>query len=213
MNHIETVKNFVFQKSTPLSKLVGADGNLSKAAFRDHFGDALQKGLYAFVWVGPVEKLQERKLKLVGVGGKKAPVTHEIQWLHSDFHPDCKSKNRFPLYIGKTSTIYQRIRQHLELNVEDWRSKVEATDAKPNPKQYDKDYLFKRTTACQFRSGLEHLFELPSRPELLAILEHIELVFHPIADDTDGQGVKDRFYLEDLAIGYFRPWFNVDSER
>ncbi len=27
------------------------------------------------------------------------------------------------------------------------------------------------------------------------------------------EGVVERFYLEDLEIGCYRPWFNVDSER
>ncbi len=46
-------------------------------------------------------------------------------------------------------------------------------------------------------------------------LENVTLSFFPFpkVPQEIRSDVSERFYLEDLAIGYYRPWFNVDSER
>lgn len=66
-----------------------------------------------------------------------------------------------------------------------------------------------RTTSCQLRHGIEHIFPDEQNP--------LELIFDSVGfsyrTDFDGNGVAERFFEEDRLIGNWRPWFNIDSER
>jgi hypothetical protein len=55
-----------------------------------------------------------------------------------------------------------------------------------------------RTTACQLRFGIEHVFRTHANP--LALI-----------DDCDN-AVAERFFAEDRLVGHLRRWFNIDSE-
>jgi hypothetical protein len=65
------------------------------------------------------------------------------------------------------------------------------------------------TTSCQVRDRLDRLF--PDLPDTRSLaLDNLALSYARI----EGTGAfVERFFLEDLAVGMFRPIFNVDSER
>ena len=66
-----------------------------------------------------------------------------------------------------------------------------------------------KTTSCQLRFGIEHVFKEDMQP--------LEIIHNKVGfsyEEMDGQdGVVERFFKEDLLIGTWRPWFNIDSER
>lgn len=200
-----------------LSIIVGP-GGLDREMFSRALGNAGEKGLYAFVWVGPDLLVDNRPLKLKG---KKANGEHEeldVVWRLADFPAECHraGATRFPLYVGRTTTIIKRIDQHLHLTKGDWRENAFVhRNGRRQEIPFAEGYLHKHSTTCQFRSGMQHLYPEMTREEFISVLSNIELCYLPIPDmeDDAGRSVQDRFYLEDLAIGYFRPWFNVDSER
>lgn len=66
--------------------------------------------------------------------------------------------------------------------------------------------LVKRTSGCQFRAGVEHLFKNKG------MSFHDELGKFGVSFFSEPDFIQ-RFYMEDLAIGYYRPWFNLDCER
>jgi hypothetical protein len=184
-------------------------GGMDAERFSRAWGNSPLEGLYAFVWVGP-EVLKDNVV--LNLKGKKLKddvghAQHQVVWRLSDFPEECHAAGRFPLYIGKTTTLFNRVKQHLHLSKEDWMdSRREYRKAESKDVAYQQGFLHKHSTACQFRSGMQHLYPL-DKAGFIAKLANIELCFMPSSD------VQDRFYLEDLAIGYFRPWFNVDSER
>ncbi|RHX78776.1 hypothetical protein [Leptospira yasudae] len=151
-------------------------------------------GLYAFWWIGNVEVLKnsERKIELSGPRKIRIPVEFELSWIPREI-------KGIPLYIGKNArNLKSRVKQHLLLGANyHVHKKIENEKSKP------------KTTSCQLRLGIEHLFpnEVEIRDFLLANvgITYIEL--------NGSENTVDRFFLEDLAIGLFRPWFNVDSER
>lgn len=127
------------------------------------------------------------------------------------------------LYIGKTTKLKSRISMHLMNDTTDWHSienmpkKLRDKYKKLNKKHKSTDFIFKRNSQCQFRAGFEHLFKnikSDARKEIMQ--KHIGFSFFEIKKETKNgfdESINDRFYFEDLAIGYFRPWFNLDSER
>lgn len=152
-------------------------------------------GVYSFWWIGDKSALINANRE-IGIVGPKISLENTI-YITWDWNIE---QDVIPLYIGKSTNIDSRIRQHLMLGTKSW---------------YDRDEkmrtLKKKTTACQFRSGFEHLFKnesLQTRKKLLA--ENIGFSYYII----DGKNsFVDRFYIEDYLIGYLRPWFNLDSER
>ncbi len=161
--------------------------------------------VYGFWWTGSKKKLIDgkRDIELKGPGNNKL---HTITWQLSWF-PD-KLNNKYPLYIGKTQNLQQRISQHLCNNIKSkkWYS-VNHLKKFKNVQMINRKRLLKRTSMCQFRAGLEHLFTSNGFEEI----EHIKISYLEF-DKTD-EKVAERFYLEDYLIGYLRPWFNLDSER
>jgi len=197
-----------------LNKLINKNGQSLNYNATFEFG--LRKksepvsAIYAFWWLGNSDELKSYSdlILQVKIKGKKTNKTyqefysdnskvkvtkghiiHTITWDTEWFN------SRLPcLYIGKTSNLCSRIGSHLMLKTREWKS---------NP-----EYLYKPTSACQFRSGFEHLFQkYPERRKLM--LNQVGISFQGF----NWNEVAERFYLEDLAIGYFRPWFNIDSER
>lgn len=153
-------------------------------------------GIYSFWWIGDKSMLINSN-RDIGIIGPKTS-SDNIIYITWDWNIEQKVT---PLYLGKSTNIDSRVRQHLMLGIETW---------------YDKDeeikILKKKTTACQFRSGFEHLFKnesLQTRKRLLA--ENIGFSYYIINGGKDS--FINRFYIEDYLIGYLRPWFNLDSER
>lgn len=175
-----------FNASKPLSHYVTFNGN----RIRYTNIPSKEKGLYAF-WLmnndGIVEKLN-RSLEIKGPGN--IPETFTWDWN--------VNKKHILVYIGKTTTFRSRLAKHLKLKTFSW----EVPEDKTSP--------YKPTTSCQLRTGIEHLLKGNYQTANLGlgfIQERIQVSFVPL------DGLGNRFFAEDLAIGLGKPWFNVDSER
>lgn len=132
------------------------------------------------------------------------------------------------LYVGKTAKeggIDSRIGQHVCKNTfthEDYLHYPPSKNAPSEQHAYQKtgpDFFKKRNTVSQFRAGMEYLFR--NEPEVAredgkacsyAYKRMMDSIYVSWVDDKN-LTFRDRFYLEDLAIGLFHPWFNLDSER
>ena len=178
-----------------------------------------EMGVYFFWWTKGKHELPPRK-KVVLKGPHKAPdpenpaASHvTVYWDLSDFPKECEDKEMYPLYIGKTTRFPNRLSLHLSLGRKGiWRDQFKEGDIPGD--RLEHHMLRKHTTSCQFRSGFEHLFDC-EKLGLENLFEQVSISFFPfpLVDEKDRSDVKERFYVEDLAVGYYRPWFNVDSER
>ena len=175
-----------FNASIPLSHYVTFNGNKIKYT---NIPDC-KKGLYAF-WLtnndGIVETLN-RSLEIKGPGNKHYPFTWD--WNVNEKH--------ILVYVGKTTTFRNRLSQHLRLKTFYWKIPEDKTSP------------YKPTTSCQLRTGIEHLLSGNDQPNNLGldfIRKRIQVTYIPL------DGLGNRFFAEDLAIGKGKPWFNVDSER
>ena len=183
----ETVNQLLdFNTSKPLSHYVTFNGN----KIRYTKVPKEKKGLYAF-WLlnndSIVEKLN-RSLEIKGPGN--IPETFTWDWN--------VNKKNILVYVGKTTTFKSRLAQHLKLKTFSW----EVPEKKTSP--------YKPTTSCQLRTGIEHLLIKNTQPTnrgLDFIRDRIRVSYIPL------DGLGNRFFAEDLAIGKGKPWFNVDSER
>ena len=120
-----------------------------------------------------------------------------------------KFKNGIPFYIGKTTDFKKRIGLHLSLGRKNWY------DFKEKKGTWKEGMLLKVTTSCHLRAGVEHLFRntksvLNKTDTVKEMLNNISFSYIPIKSSND---TKKRFFYESLAIGYFKPWINIDSER
>ena len=143
-------------------------------------------GVYAFWFQNQDRKIKtfNRELNILGVNGNLS----RLEWYWN------LDQDQVLLYVGKTLNVKNRIGQHLKLGTIDWISKNNNT-------------LFKKTTSCQLRSGMEHLAKNTGSNAIKLIEERIGFTFIPI------QELEIRFFVENLAIGLGKPWLNVDSER
>jgi len=147
----------------------------------------IKPSIYAF-WLDNSNKeaeLLHRRLRITGPNGSNEEIT--LDWnLNNDF---------ILLYVGKTTNFKNRLKKHLLLGTHTWEHK-------------EKNYLNKKTTACQLRAGVEHLIKYSS------IDNGIDFMLSNIRISIiEMDGLVERFFAEDLAIGKGKPWFNVDSER
>jgi len=150
-------------------------------------------GIYAFWWTASRGKLlsSNRRMRLKGPRAIWIPI--ELRdWWPSDTQYPC-------LYVGKTTNIKRRFSLHLKRG---FRERLHFI-----PKSNDK--LRPVTTSCQLRYGIEHIFRSSTNP--LGIIE--DDVSFSFQTDGVAANVTERFYMEDLLIGTWRPWFNIDSER
>ena len=190
-------------------------------------------GLYAFWWVGDASVLDgDQKVQFVGPSvalddkdAERGDGRHT-----SSFAIDPKDRlidlDRTCLYVGKSTNIYQRVRQHVMLRLDS--NQFLNVNKKDQPvlrtARYDEPIstVYKRNTSCQFRAGMEYLFRHRSEQEPTVVLDairnnvrlsYVELS-NDLADYADGEDAfKRRFYWEDLLIGVLQPWFNLDGER
>ncbi len=103
---------------------------------------------------------------------------------------------RILLYVGKTTKFKTRLGLHLKLGTQS--TKWERYKLK----------LYKPTTSCQLRSGIEHIIQKNHPVDGLKFVKN-----HLHVSYIEETNFAKRFYIEDLAIGLGRPWFNLDSER
>jgi len=151
-------------------------------------------GLYAFWWIGEKRELlkeTQRNIVLKGPGEKPVKLRYE-DWFPKDAPYPC-------LYIGKSTNLKKRISQHLLVN----------DSGRIYPRTHHFEKVKPKTTSCQLRTGMEHIFPNDKNP-ISKIMEHVGL---SLRISTEEAAVVERFYLEDYSIGYYRPWFNLDSER
>jgi hypothetical protein len=154
-------------------------------------------GVYVLWWRNTAahffDALQNRVLHFLGPHGVAIAWEVTLARLHT-------AENGFlPLYVGKNAAnLGGRLGQHLKLKT-----------ARTVPMSATAGVCTRMTTSCQVRDRLDRLFpELPDTRPLA--LDNLALSYMRV-DGPDS--FVERFFLEDLAIGLFRPIFNVDSER
>ena len=150
-------------------------------------------GVYAFWWVGSKTRLMQgnRHIVLKGPGGTPVDVSYHDWWPNDAPYP-C-------LYVGKATNLRRRFGQHLLRKTEGRAHHAKAGNEKATPK----------TTSCQLRFGIEHVF--PDEPApLLLIQDAVGFYFY---DEFSENAIAERFFAEDRLVGHLRPWFNIDSER
>lgn len=150
-------------------------------------------GVYAFWWIGSVEKLLQsnRDIVLKGPAGKRVHVRYQDWWPDDAPYP-C-------LYVGKSTNLRNRFSRHL----------LRGIKASAHPTRQGNEKAPPRTSSCQLRSGIEHIF--PHHENPLMIID--ECVGFSWFDDFPDNAVAERFFAEDRLVGHLRPWFNIDSER
>lgn len=150
-------------------------------------------GVYAFWWLGPKEILLGGNKKI----SIKGPSEEWVNVEYKDWWPACIP---YPcLYIGKSTNLRKRFGLHIKRG-----SEVRLHEACPNNRKAKP-----RTTSCQLRHGIEHVFPDEQNP-LELINEHVGFSCN---NNFPTNPVAERFFEEDRLIGLWRPWFNVDSER
>lgn len=102
--------------------------------------------------------------------------------------------NQILLYVGKTTNFKKRMKKHLMLGTKHWEQNEDNT-------------LYKKSTACQLRAGIEKLIQDTGLKSFDFMNERISVTC------VEMDNFIDRFFAEDLAVGMGKPWFNIDSER
>ena len=150
-------------------------------------------GIYAFWWVGGKDVLLSGNRQVVLKGPGEKPVAVE----YGDWWPE---ELEFPcLYVGKTTNLRKRFGLHLKNKTRARLHIIAETNEKSKAK----------TTSCQLRHGIEHVFRNEQDP-LTLIHDNVGFSYQ---DRFSGSSVVERFYTEDRLIGNWRPWFNLDIER
>lgn len=212
------------------------------AAIRlDNWNHARQKlhdtpGLYVFWWhgdhLGPVALKANTEVQFVGPAVVEGDGVHECSFeteaAEQFIEPKYLPFNSLCLYVGKSTNIRQRIRQHLMPGTRSSLSYLTRDGVRaPNGNgeslyEANESTVFKRNFSSQFRAGMEYLFRhqtLENDNLTWSLIEqHIFVTQLPMADNQEVEGAprdafKRRFYGEDLLIGILQPWFNLDGER
>jgi hypothetical protein len=157
-------------------------------------------GVYAFWWkrgkAHLLATIQNRTVAFHGPGGLNA--RDELLHLTPDHFGEFDG--RVPLYIGKahcgkTACIAKRVGLHLMLQTK-----------RAVPLHRGDERMPRKNTSCQVRDRLDRLLHNEEDPRNL-ILANLALSFVRVDHWVQ------RFFLEDLAIGLYRPVFNLDCER
>jgi hypothetical protein len=144
-------------------------------------------GLYVFWFNNHDNAINNLKRNLIIKGPNG--IDNNICW---DWNLE---KSSVCLYVGKSYNLQKRLGLHLLLKT-------------PNLYETQSDYLNKKTTSCQLRSGFDYLLQSKSNIDIVKELSN--RIDVSIIKEVD---FIKRFYKEDLLIGSLLPWFNVDSER
>ncbi len=162
--------------------------------FRDRTIDLpATPGVYAFWWIADKDQLMssDRHITLNGPGGRPVNVEYKDWWPPELAYP-C-------LYVGKTTNIRKRFSLHIKRDCTGKLHQVRSDNKKLKP----------CTTSCQLRYGIEHVFR--TKPNPLEII--LRSVGFSYSIDFEDNKIAERFYAENLLVGQWRPWFNIDSER
>ena len=149
-------------------------------------------GVYAFWWIGKRTMLKQsnREIILFGPGKSDVNIKYRNVW-HKGLKYPC-------LYIGKTTNLRKRFGQHLMRGSNNRLHNIPSNNHKVQP----------RTSTCQLRYGIEHIFREEDKP-LELILKNVGYSYKKY----EQKDIAERFFHEVMLIGKYRPWFNVDSER
>lgn len=152
-----------------------------------------EAGVYAFWWVAPKAELMAANRHIVLKGPKDRPVDVEYKdWWPAEIQYPC-------LYIGKSTNIKKRFSLHIKRRSLGRLHEAHPHNVKAKP----------RTTSCQLRFGIEHVFPAEQNP--------LDIIFKSVGFsyriDFPENAIAERFFEEDRLVGIWRPWFNVDSER
>jgi hypothetical protein len=151
-------------------------------------------GVYAFWWIGEKATLLAANRTVLVKGSKR----RRVQITYGDWWPETLA---YPcLYIGKTTSLKDRFALHIMSGSPKRLHKAHKKHHKAPPK----------TSSCQLRWGIEHIFPQETTP-LSVIKESVGFSYQ--TDFPEANAVAERFFLEDLLVGQWRPWFNLDSER
>jgi hypothetical protein len=151
-----------------------------------------EPGVYAFWWIDKRSKLlaASTHIILAGPGGKEVNVKFQDWWTKDLIYP-C-------LYVGKSINLRRRFGQHLLRGSSGRVHNIPSSGRKQKA----------ATTSCQLRYGIEHIFPKEKKP--LVLLAKSVGFSYAVYSPED---IAERFFQENLLIGKWRPWFNVDSER
>lgn len=166
--------------------------NVASIATGSRIDVPAKPGVYAFWWTGERSELlaASTHIVLAGPGGREVDVHFADWWPPTLVYP-C-------LYVGKSTNLKKRFGQHL-MRGSNGRVHTIPTNGRKQRAA---------TTSCQVRYGIEHIF--PTERDPLTIIRKkvgfSYVVYRP-------EQIAERFFKEDLLIGTWLPWFNVDSER
>ena len=150
-------------------------------------------GVYAFWWMAPKEALMAGNRHIVLKGPNEQPVDVEYRdWWPPELKYPC-------LYVGKSTNIRSRFSLHIK----------RGSPGRLHPAHPGHQKAKPRTTSCQLRFGIEHVF--PEDKDPLGLIG-ISVGFSYRTYFPDN-AIAERFFEEDRLVGIWRPWFNVDSER
>jgi hypothetical protein len=152
-----------------------------------------EPGVYAFWWTGQKADLMAANRHIVLKGPRGLPVNVEYRdWWPSELAYPC-------LYVGKSTSIKNPFSLHIKRGSLGRLHQALPGNTKARP----------RTTSCQLRFGIEHVFPLEQNP--------LSIIFRKVGfsyrTDFADNAIAESFYEEDRLVGTWRPWFNVDSER
>lgn len=150
-------------------------------------------GVYAFWWIGDRDELLQSNRHIILKGPRGLPVDVEYRdWWPEEVKWPC-------LYVGKSTNIKKRFSLHIKKKCLGRLHHPTEGNFKVKP----------WTTSCQLRLGIEHIF--PQEQDPLAVIErNVGFSYNTAFPDN---AVTERFFEEDRLVGYYRPWFNIDSER
>ena len=241
--------SFGFSFPKELLSLLTDQHRLYPVTTGDRLSVPKQPGLYTFWWGGPKDGINGKQ-KVVFQGpkiaeGPKPDLSHgrvaikgasrgNTVWYegHVSNFEIAKQDRHFetamiPLYVGKSTNLYSRVRQHLMPGTESSSAYLTKRNKKGEiVKQANytakPSTIFKRDTQSQFRAGMEYVFRREAMKDdgytFRMIREHIHFSYRVVEDNDDEvsaprHAFKRRFYWEDLLIGTLQPWFNLDGER
>lgn len=143
-------------------------------------------------------------------------VYHPIKWKFKEM--TIQGLPYVPLYIGKSSHIFNRIASHLR-----WAKDVDMWDELPvlyyssdGKSHYEQERLVRvkkprGNTVAQFRAGFKFLRQQGKHENLSDIVIDKNIGLSIYKNDFDA--VEERFFMEGMLIDRLRPPFNIDSER
>src|SRR5690349_12508258 len=107
-----------------------------------------QPGVYAFWWIGDRSTLLDANRQIILKGPRERPVEVEYRdWWPEDLAYPC-------LYVGKTTNMRKRFSLHIKRKCQGRLHESHPLNWKAAPK----------TTSCQLRWGIEHIFPAENDP-------------------------------------------------